>query len=442
MSVTSILESLPPVLSPLARYVCLSLVSRVCKPGDSVADEEGLLGQGTKALAKIFGMADVKFAAATAELLKEGVFLDFGVSTGRGRPRRMLRLSDQYRQLLRENPVMTAPGSELVLRLLACCYGGSESVVGESRDISRARAVRKSGRLSVLNCLLACVLCAKADGVGLVQGVSMHDLVKWTGLDLASVKHRIGRLAALGFIAAYVPGGNSPLLTYKRKSLYVMNLAHEVFQGLEPIRFYPILPPASDAWGWTLAGVAERFGRLEQLRLEGRRKTLLEAMMSWVERPEGRIHFLWAATDAEFFSRWFPWLICGYVETVLQSENTQEVPMRVLVRALLSGKISEDFSSRQPGAQDLWLELWNHYMPIVEAPGQPEPKWGADSPQPMISSHRGDVVTLICRYVLEVIQEIRAQHPTLSGPQLRGARLLWFDNEEQGPGLVLALGNR
>jgi hypothetical protein len=336
---------------------------------------------------------------------------------------------------------MTAPGSELVLRLLALCCRSTESVGGEAGKIARARAVSKSGRLSVLNCLLACVLCARADGVGLVQGISMHDLVKWTGLDLASVKHRIGRLVALGFIAAYVPGGNSPLLTHKRKSLYVMNLAHEVFQGLEPIRFYPILPPASGTWGWTLAGVAERFGRLEQLKSEGRRNTLLEAMMSWVERPEGRIHFLWAATDAEFFSRWLPWLICGYVETVLRSENTQ-VPMRGLVRALLSGKISEDFSSRQPDAQDLWLELWNHYMPIVDAPGQPEPKWGADSPQPMISSQRGDLVTLICRYVFEVIQKIRAQHPTLSGPQLRGARLLWFDNEEQGPGLVLALGHR
>ncbi|CAE6902261.1 conserved protein of unknown function [Ectopseudomonas oleovorans] len=441
MSFTAILEGLPPGLSPLARYVCLRLVSRVCTSVDSVADEEELLGQGTKALAKVFGMADVKFAAATAELLKEGVFLDFGVSTGRGRPRRMLRVSDKYRQLQRENPVATAPGSELILRLLALCCRSTESVGGEAWNISRARAARKGGRLSVLNCLLACALCAKADSVGLVQGISMHDLVKWTGLDLASVKHRIRRLAELGFIAVYVPGGNSPLLTHKRKSLYVMNLAHQAFQGLEPVRFYPILPPASDAWGWTLAGVAERFGRLEQLRLEGRRRTLLEAMMSWVERPEGRIHFLWAATDAEFFSRWLPWLICGYVETVLQSESTQ-VSMRALVRALLPGKISEDFSSRLPGAQDLWLELWNHYLPIVEAPEQPEPKWEADSPQPKGSSQRGDVVTLICRYVFEVIQAIKSQHPTLSESQLKGARLLWFDHEEQGRGLVLALGHR
>ncbi|MBD9400086.1 hypothetical protein [Pseudomonas sp. PDM11] len=269
----------------------------------------------------------------------------------------------------------------------------------------------------------------------------MHDLVKWTGLDLASVKHRIGRLAALGFIAAYVPGGNSPLLTRKRKSLYVMNLAHQAFQGMESVDFYSISPPALKAWGWTLAGVAERFGNLERLRSQGRGKTLLETMMSWTESPEGRIHFLWAATDAEFFSRWLPWLMCGYVETVLQSENTQ-LPRRALVRALLPDRVSQDFSSRQPGAQDLWLELWNHYMPIVEAPEQPEPKWEADSPQPKGSSQRGDVVTLICRYVSEVIQEIREQHATLSDSQLRGARLLWFAHEGQGRGLVLALGHR
>lgn len=442
MSFTAILEGLPPGLSPLARYVCLRLVFRVCKSGDSVADEEELLGQGTKALAKAFGIPDVKFAATAAELLKEGVLLDVGMSTGRGRPRRMLRVSDECRQLQRENPVTDAPGSELILQLLALCCRSTESVDGETWDISKARAARRSGRLSVLNCLLACALCANADSVGLVQGISMQDLVKWTGLDLASVKHRIGRLAALGFIAAYVPGGNSPLLTHKRKSLYVMNLAHQAFQGLEPVSFYPILPPASlKAWGWTLAGVAERFGNLEQLRSEGRGKTLLETMMSWTESPEGRIHFLWAATDAEFFSRWLPWLMCGYVETVLQSENTQ-VPRRALVRVLLSDRIRQDFSSRQPGAQDLWLELWNHYMPIVEAPEQPEPKWGADSTKSKDGPERGDLVTLICRYVSEVIQEIREQHAKLPDSQLRGARLLWLDRDEQGYGLMLALRDR
>lgn len=434
MSVTEILEGLPPRLSPLARYVCLRLASR----GGSIADEEELLGLGTKALAKVFGMPDVKFAAATAELLKEGVFLDAGVSTGRGRPRRMLRVSDKYRQLQRENPVETAPGSELILRLFALCCRSTESLGGEEWNISRARAARKGGRLSVLNCLLACALCAKADSVGLVQGISMHDLVRWTGLDLASVKHRIGRLAALGFIAAYVPGGNSPLLTHKRKSLYVMNLSHQAFQGMDPVSFYPISPPALKPWGWTLAGVAERFGRLEQLKSEGRGKTLLEEMMSWTESPKGRIHFLWAATDAEFFSRWLPWLMCGYVETVLQSDSPP-LPARMLVRVLLSDRIRKDFSSKQPDVQDLWLELWNHYMPIVAAPEQPEPKWGADSPKSTGGPEWGDLVTLICRYVSEVIQEIREQYADISDSQLRGARLLWLDRDGQGYGLMLAL---
>jgi len=154
MSFTAILEGLPPGLSPLARYVCLRLVSRVCTSVDSVADEEELLGQGTKALAKVFGMADVKFAAATAELLKEGVFLDFGVSTGRGRPRRMLRVSDKYRQLQRENPVATAPGSELILRLLARSVAGARSLWEARRGISREREL--PGRADDYRCLIAC----------------------------------------------------------------------------------------------------------------------------------------------------------------------------------------------------------------------------------------------------------------------------------------------
>ncbi|MNE17789.1 hypothetical protein D3C80_1107840 [compost metagenome] len=70
----------------------------------------------------------------------------------------------------------------------------------------------------------------RADRFGQVAGVSNLDLIRLTGLDAESLKHRLKRLLAVGLIRTYVPGASSSVFRAgKISSTYFLNLNHPAF---------------------------------------------------------------------------------------------------------------------------------------------------------------------------------------------------------------------
>ena len=188
---------------------------------------------GVKELAKQFGLSDRQVSEALHVLLVCNVLACSSVPEGRGRPKRQFSLQKEFlRSLNKSAPAAGSPYEGVIEQLLrhesSGCLRVADAVEQKAMPdtLASLRARRQPGRLSVVNRLLLSVLLCHADAFGAVRSLGTSELRAITGLGSESLKHRVHRLIAQGYIRAYIPGATSGTLFGKVKGTYVLNLHH------------------------------------------------------------------------------------------------------------------------------------------------------------------------------------------------------------------------
>lgn len=216
-----------------ARFLLEAMACRALHDG---ADET--LGN-AKALAKWLHVSERMVSRALGELAACGAVCRLSKGVGRGRPAVTYRIVAAEMALLREKKNSGRAHEKLLARL----FSGEDMAVemlwpAPKTEAKRAAVTRGGkpappgarGRLSASNRLLLGTLLARADRFGQVTGVSNLELIRLTGMDAESLKHRLKRLLAVGLIRSHVPGASSSVFRAgKISSTYFLNLNHPAF---------------------------------------------------------------------------------------------------------------------------------------------------------------------------------------------------------------------
>tara|TARA_Y100000815_G_scaffold100560_1_gene89278 strand:+ start:1129 stop:2436 length:1308 start_codon:yes stop_codon:yes gene_type:complete len=219
------------VCGPEARFVYECLASRAARNEHGSYDVKGL--------ARSLRVSQKLVSDAVVELVAVGAIVRTDAKTGgKGRPAIRLEIAPL---LLQQIEAMDSPygiHSDILERLFSeaeiIASVPSQSIKAKV-DVKPARDRRSApsgarGRLSAPNRLLLGRLLVNADKFGVVSSVSNVQLRRLTGLDDASLKHRLRRLMDLGFIRRFVSGLTSSIFkSGKVSSTYVLNLTHHSF---------------------------------------------------------------------------------------------------------------------------------------------------------------------------------------------------------------------
>ncbi|WP_131187617.1 hypothetical protein [Stutzerimonas kirkiae] len=216
-----------------ARFLLEAMACRALRDG---ADE---MPGNAKALAKWLHVSERMVSGALGELVACGVVCRLSRAVGRGRPVVTYRIVATEMALLMEKKNSDRAHGELLERLFSGDDLAVEMLGAAPKTEAKRAAVTRGGkpappgargRLSASNRLLLGTLLARADSFGQVTGVSNLDLIRLTGLDAESLKHRLKRLLAVGMIRSYVPGASSSVFRAgKISSTYFLNLNHPAF---------------------------------------------------------------------------------------------------------------------------------------------------------------------------------------------------------------------
>ncbi|OLU27377.1 hypothetical protein BVH03_14255 [Pseudomonas sp. PA15(2017)] len=192
-----------------------------------------------KALAKWLHVSERMVSGALGELVACGAVCRLSRGVGRGRPAVTYRIVATEMALLMEKKNADRAQGKLLERLFSEDDLTVEMLGAAPKTEAKRTAVTSvgkpappgaRGRLSASNRLLLGTLLARADRFGQVTGVSNLELIRLTGLDAESLKHRLKRLLAVGLIRSYVPGASSSVFRAgKISSTYFLNLNHPAF---------------------------------------------------------------------------------------------------------------------------------------------------------------------------------------------------------------------
>lgn len=215
-----------------ARFVLEALACGVLRDNDDFPCT-------AKALAKRLHVSEKVITCAVAELVSVGVLSRFSKPVGRGRPAISFHITPAEIALLKEKGCSYGfhvqhlsqlfSGVEIVTNTLGA-EPKVERKTPEPTKSDRTSPLGARGQLSADNRLLLGALLAHADRFGVVKGVGSVELRRLTGLDPESLKYRLQRLVALGWIRRQVPGLSSSIFNGgKISSTYYLNLNHSGF---------------------------------------------------------------------------------------------------------------------------------------------------------------------------------------------------------------------
>lgn len=216
-----------------ARFLLEAMACRALRDG---ADETP---GNAKTLAKWLHVSERMVSDALGELVACGAVCRLSRGLGRGRPVVTYRIVATEMALLMEKKNSDRAHGKILDRL----FSGDDLAVemlgtAPKTEVKRAAVTRVGkpappgarGRLSASNRLLLGTLLARADRFGQVTGVGNLELIRLTGLDAESLKHRLKRLLAVGLIRSYLPGASSSVFRAgKISSTYFLNLNHPAF---------------------------------------------------------------------------------------------------------------------------------------------------------------------------------------------------------------------
>jgi len=216
-----------------ARFLLEAMACRALRDGaDTIPGN-------AKAMAKWLHVSERMVSGALVELVSCGAICRLSRGVGRGRPAVTYRIDAAEVALLAEKKSSYREHAKLLERLFSGDDLTVEMLGAVSKTEAKSAALSKvgspappgaRGRLSASNRLLLGTLLVRADSFGQVTGVSNLELIRLTGLDAESLKHRLKRLLAVGLIRTYVPGASSSVFRAgKISSTYFLNLNHPAF---------------------------------------------------------------------------------------------------------------------------------------------------------------------------------------------------------------------
>ncbi len=192
-----------------------------------------------RALAKRLYVSEKMITGAVAELVSVGVLSRLSKVIGRGRPSISFHIAPDEIALLKERGCLYGAHAQHLNQL----FSGAEILVGSLGAEPKVESLRPKptkngktiqlgarGQMSAGNRLLLGALLARADRFGVVKGIGSIELRRLTGLDSESLKYRLQRLVALGWIRRHVRGLSSSVFNGgKISSTYYLNLNHPGF---------------------------------------------------------------------------------------------------------------------------------------------------------------------------------------------------------------------
>ncbi|MFL9810350.1 MAG: hypothetical protein E2594_00260 [Pseudomonas sp.] len=227
-----------PEIDAKAKFVLLGFMLRY--------GEREALPASTARRAEELGLSSGDLRGGLERLVREGYLVEEVFDAHQvGRPKRIFSVSKQLVECLSggEEAVIHCDLVRRVIKgpeVLAVRPSENQAIPkrGERLVWIDEKPVPKRGnRLSLANRLLLAVLFAHADAFGVVRRLSHTDLCRLSGIEAKSLKQRVRKLIALGYIRRHVPGCASPLFQRKLKSVYLMNLAHPQLKA----RVVPVL---------------------------------------------------------------------------------------------------------------------------------------------------------------------------------------------------------
>lgn len=206
-------------LSPKAKYVLARF---------ALCFQEGTCRHERGELAALLGISKERLSDALHELVERGLLLSHPQRGRRGRPNNHYSLTQETWQLLQ-----SAQSSDMVA---GDFHWGIIEKVMTAAPATEANAAQGGGEsLPLESRLLLCALLCHADRHGVVQGLSITDLYRLTGLRSAPLKDRLQSFVNLELIRAWIPGVTSHALFGKAKSVYYLNLQHPIFGSCYPL---------------------------------------------------------------------------------------------------------------------------------------------------------------------------------------------------------------
>ena len=231
---TKIVDVYQSECGPDARFVLEAMAL-----GVSRGDGDGRKRYSSKALAKWLRVSEKLASDALAELVAIGAVERVSTISGAGRPSITYEIPPSKADAVKEQYDFYGMNTTIIEQL----FSGAEILTGKLgalvKTITETATLTKAGkptppgarsRLSAANRLLLGALLSRADRFGAVYGLGSSELMRLTGLDNESLKHRLKRLGALGLIRSYVPGASSVVFRVKKvPSIYFLNLDHPGF---------------------------------------------------------------------------------------------------------------------------------------------------------------------------------------------------------------------
>lgn len=145
----------------------------------------------------------------------------------------------------------------------------SEKIVGGAGPGQAPSREGAAERLSASNRLLLMVLLGLADRNGVVRGWGPSGLSRLAGLTAGRLDGQLGKLLALGYLRAAVPGVSGSRLFGRKPGAYFLNLSHPSYKGLVPevVLLFPAeeleLYYRSQGDAWAIYWQILKQGRLE-----------------------------------------------------------------------------------------------------------------------------------------------------------------------------------
>lgn len=207
-------------LSPKAKYVLARF---------ALCFQEGTCRHERGELAALLGISKGRLSDALHELVERGLLLSHPQRGRRGRPNNHYSLTQETWQLLQSAQSSDMVAGDLHWRAIEKVMTAAPATEASAAQGEGAESLPLESRL------LLCALLCHADRHGVVQGLSITDLYKLTGLRSAPLKDRLQRFVNLELIRAWIPGVTSHALFGKAKSVYYLNLQHPIFGSCYPL---------------------------------------------------------------------------------------------------------------------------------------------------------------------------------------------------------------
>lgn len=336
--------------SPDARFVFEALANRAAR-GERCCYR-------VKTLAAILHLSQKLVSGALTELKEAGALVDEQTKpAGKGRPAIRLEITPHLLQQIGEMDNPYGIHSEILERLFSeaeilAAKPNAQPVINKGIELStrdrRSAPSGARGRLSAANRFLLGELLVSADKFGVVSRIGNVQLRRLTGLDDASLKHRLRRLMELGFIRRFVPGLTSSIFKNgKVSSTYFLNLTHHGFDNSSGCNLLKHVAITHKTAHYSDAQM-----------LQNHVQIFIETGKYWRKgSPVPVVKFLAGQNERVFAV--VQVMLFRYVSYLLTNHWKDLGGGRPVARETVSGLISRDF--RQPDEDCEWSAILDHF---------------------------------------------------------------------------------